>query len=345
MAPRAKLDFLAEQAASQLAWMREATWHPNEHSDSTRQPLDSAAPSLADDQPHAATPASNNDAPPSTRQRLVGSAAQQPLWGPRTTRGMLGHPPPRQQSKKIRVVRWSGAGVSTVHTVDAATVPLWLREGQWPGDSRAWRETSSAPCAAQAGVEQPAAEQAAQLAAAAAAGNSAASPHPAAAPPSQSARAAFLSAEAPQSVRGKKRSREAGQEGDEQSEGLHAFDKGWPGDPASALLAAVEGASASYNAVPQSAQDAEPASTDGSTHAQRARHRKRSHETATDGDRAAKPIAVRKSASGGLRRALPGFESASQKQRDAGTQNPAWALLQVVRHCTDVEVTDAFHAW
>ena len=324
--PASKAGFLAEQAASQLAWMRESTWHPEDLRDAALQPSDSPAfARAADGLPEAAGHDGREDAPPCKRQRLADCAEHQPPAGPRTTRGMLGYPPPRQRSQKIKVVQWASGWRGTVEMVGAATVPAWLRKGEWPNDSAAWRKPPVEQSAAGDGVAAPLHAAMAQVK----------TEHPAEALTGH--------------VQSQKRGLDAaGMDRLSRPEGHDELAHGWAAPRAHALLAAVEGASASYEAAPESDQRAQSVGTDDVLAEERARGRKRSRDRNVASDSVERPAVAPKSASRGVRtvrRTLPGFDTATQKQRDTGSQNPAWALMQVVGHCTDVEVTDDFHAW
>ena len=320
-----KADFLAEQAASQLAWMRESTWHPEDYQDAALQSSDSPAGLNAAQLPVG--PATDQeDTPACKRRRLGGDPACRPSAGPCTTRGMLGYPPPRQQLGKIKVLHWARGWRGAVEMVNTAMVPAALRKGEWPKDSADWREPSLERNTDGEGV---------------------AGPLHAASTPVQSERAAEALTERVQS---QNLSQKAG--------AMHGPGRpmkddsatvyGGPESRAHELLAAVQGASASCEAGPRSGRRARSASTDGVTVEERARDRKRSRDRTLVSDSVRRPVAAQKPATGGsrtARRMLPGFDTATQKQRDIGSQNPAWALMQVVGHCTDVEVTDEFHAW
>jgi len=320
-----KADFLAEQAASQLAWMRESTWHAD-FQDAAQQ-SDSPAVPNAIQLPEPVGPATDQeDAPACKRRRLGGDPACRPSAGPRTTRGMLGYPPPRQQRGKIKVLHWARGWRGTIEMVNTATVPPALRKGEWRNDSAAWREPSLEGNAAGEGFAGPLQAASAQ------------------------AQSEQLAEALTEHVQSQKPNRTAGATDGlgQPTEDDPATAHGWAAPCADALLAAAEGASASCGAGPSSGRRARSVSTDGVTVEERARDRKRSRDRTVVSDSVRRPVAATKPATGGsrtVRRTLPGFDTATQKQRDTSSQNPAWALMQVVAHCTDVEVTDEFHAW
>ena len=235
------------------------------------------------------------------------AAGRRVLGGVRTTRHMLGYPPPMRSAdgSTVRVLRWSRGRWGAVHAVEVSTVPITLRCGEWPTGTITLAPTSQL---AATGSHCDAA-----LLCSATVGQQAAN---------EGRTENLLPHRQYMHVRPCDRSHVAGDD----DIVVTAYPGGvrGTGQPtkvgAAALLAQQKGQRPRGNDQPTVA------------------HHRQTIVVATarlatlDGGRS-------------VRRVLPGFEGATQEQREAARQNPAWALAQVIAHCTDAKITDSFRAW
>ena len=255
-----------------------------------------------------------------------------------TTRSMLGYPPPMRTSdgSKIRVVRCSGGHWAAPHAVDASTVPLTLQSGDWPHRHEVCRERSAAL------------EHAADVTPATASRQAASGSHGEAILP--------CSAAVGQQPAGLRQTGNLGPR--HQSEPVRACKRSHVTDDGGVLVTASAGYSeaTTCHRAGQLMPAALPARCDASDTGDTAQPaqqkypqgREQSGASIVHGRQTAAAATARIAASGSarsVRRVWPGFEGAAQEQREAAEQNPAWALVQVTAHCTDVEVTDRFRAW